>query len=110
MFTSESEIAELNQNSLSLVNTADTDSETTEQYLLFSFLVGDIGLVGVTEGRVPIASRSHSYNKPATTRRSGRVTGVWAGTKRGEEGEGSPKRDVEHNKFFFLRDNLPTIF
>ena len=40
----------------------------------------------MTEGRVPVASPLYSYSKSATTRRSGRVTGVWAGTKRGEEG------------------------
>ena len=31
--------------------------------------------MGVTEGRVPVASRLYSYSKSATTRRSGRVTG-----------------------------------
>ena len=52
----------------------------------------NLGLVGVTEGRVPVASPLYSYSKSATTRRSGRVTGVWAGTKRGEEGEGALKK------------------
>ena len=60
----------------------------------------NLGLVGVTEGRVPVASRLYSYSKSATTRRSGRVTGVWAGTKRGEEGEGALK-NVEHKNIFF---------
>ena len=59
----------------------------------------NLGLVGVTEGRVPVASRPYSYSKSATTRRSGRVTGVWAGTKRGEEGEGG--LNVEHKNIFF---------
>ena len=62
----------------------------------------NLGLVGVTEGRVPVASRPYSYSKSATTRRSGRVTGAWAGTKRGEEGEGALQK-IWNIKIFFLK-------
>ena len=44
----------------------------------------NLGLVGVTEGRVQVASRLYSCSKSATTRRSDRVTGVWDG-ERSEE-------------------------
>ena len=47
--------------------------------------------MGVTEGRVPVARRLYSYSKLATTRRSGRVTGVWAGSlERSEEKKVKP--------------------
>ena len=37
----------------------------------------DLGLVRVTEGRVPVASRLHSYSKSATTGRSGSGPERW---------------------------------